>query len=53
MNRNLLLSVAAILLIILGAVMIYLGINASILPPAITGVGFLVIAAVFLALRQK
>ncbi len=33
------------LLIIIALVMIFLGIKASMLPPALTGVGFLVIAA--------
>jgi len=36
------------MLILLGVFMVYLGIDASILPPTITGVGFFAIAAVFL-----
>jgi len=35
-------------LILLGIIMVYLGFNAGILPPTITGIGFFVIAAVFL-----
>lgn len=41
-------KLVAYLLIILGLVMIYLSINAKILPPGITGVGFIAIAVVFL-----
>ncbi|WP_258105523.1 hypothetical protein [Marinoscillum sp. MHG1-6] len=37
-----------ILLIILGVVMIYLSFKASILPPGITGVGFILIAVYML-----
>ena len=47
MNTN---SIAAILLIILGIIMIYLGgfyAPKVILPPIITGIGFFVIAGVF------
>lgn len=39
---------AAVCLILLGIVMVYLGANAGILPPTVTGIGFLIIAAVFL-----
>jgi small-conductance mechanosensitive channel len=41
-------KVVAFILFILGVVMIFLGYNAQILPPAITGVGFIGIAVVFL-----
>jgi drug/metabolite transporter (DMT)-like permease len=40
--------IAGLLLIILGIVMIALGMRAGILPPSVTGLGFFVIAAVFL-----
>ena len=40
---------AALVLILLGLMMIYLGLRAGILPPSITGIGFFVIAAVFIA----
>ena len=39
---------AAVTLLVLGAVMIFLGVRAGILPPTVTGIGFFVIAAVFL-----
>jgi drug/metabolite transporter (DMT)-like permease len=51
MRKNSLLTVAAFLLFVLGVYMIYLGTKANILPPTITGVGFIIIAAVFWKLR--
>ena len=51
MSKNSLLTVAAFLLFVLGVYMIFLGTKANILPPTITGVGFIVIAAVFWKLR--
>ena len=36
--------VLLILLVIIGAVMIYLGVKANIYPPTLTGVGFFIIA---------
>lgn len=36
-----------ILLLILAGVMIYLGTNADMLPPTLTGIGFILIAALF------
>ncbi len=36
-----------ILLIFLAGIMIYLGTKGSILPPTLTGVGFIIIAALF------
>ncbi len=53
MKKNQLLSLSAIILIALGVLMIYLGVKAGIYPPSITGAGFLVIAFVFLGLRDK
>jgi hypothetical protein len=41
-------TIAGAALILLGIVMIYLGTGAGILPPTITGIGFFVIALVFL-----
>lgn len=38
----------AYLLIIIGVVMIYLSVKANILPPGLTGLGFIAIAMVFL-----
>jgi drug/metabolite transporter (DMT)-like permease len=51
MSKNNLLTLAAFLLIIIGIYMIYLGTKANILPPTVTGIGFIVIAAVFWKLR--
>lgn len=39
-------SILLVLLVIIALVMIYLGITKSMLPPALTGVGFLIIAYV-------
>jgi hypothetical protein len=55
MDKNKVLSLATILLIILGAVMIYLGgfyAPKVILPPIITGIGFFIIAWVFTVLKK-
>lgn len=41
--------IAGLLLIVLGIVMIALGMRAGILAPSITGLGFFVIAAVFIS----
>ena len=43
-------KVLLILLVIIGIVMIYLGVKKYILPPALTGVGFFIIAYI---LNQK
>jgi drug/metabolite transporter (DMT)-like permease len=51
MRKNSLLTVAAFLLFIFGIYMIYLGARGNILPPTVTGVGFIIIAAVFWKLR--
>lgn len=51
MGKRSLLSLAAFLLLILGIIMILLGARANILPPAITGFGFIIIAAVFWKLK--
>lgn len=45
--------ISAIVLILIAAVMLYLGINNGILPPSLTGVGFLFIALVFLTDKKK
>lgn len=45
-------KIAAIILIVLGLVMMFLGYQLTALPPALTGVGFVVIALVFLS-RDK
>lgn len=41
-------KMVAILLILLALIMIYLSVNLGALPPGITGVGFILIALVFL-----
>jgi hypothetical protein len=53
MRKNSALVLAATLLLLLGIYMIYLGSKGKILPPTITGVGFLIIAYAFLSLRNK
>jgi ABC-type uncharacterized transport system permease subunit len=52
MNKNLLLSISAIALAGLGAYMIYLGNNKHLLPPTLTGIGFIIIAVAFVGLRK-
>lgn len=51
-NRTVFLLLVS-LLNLLGIAMIYLGIKAGILPPALTGIGFLIIAWVFLNTQNK
>jgi len=53
MSKSTTLLLSAIILILLGAVMIVIGINAGFLPPPITGLGFIIIAIVFLKLRDE
>ena len=53
MNKNSTLVTAAVLLVLLGVYMVYLGTKGKILPPTITGVGFIIIAIAFLGLRNK
>jgi len=56
MNKNKLLSISAVILILLGLIMIYIGgfyAPKVMLPPIITGIGFFVIAWVFNALKNK
>ena len=53
MKRNTTLLIAANLLVLLGIYLIYLGTKGKIWPPAITGIGFMIIAIVFLGLRNK
>ena len=47
MRKSNLLSLAAAILMILGVVMIVLGVKGNIIPPTITGVGFIIIGIVF------
>jgi len=53
MKKNSTLTTAAVLLMLLGIYMVYLGIDWKILPPTLTGVGFIIIAMAFLGLRSK
>ena len=53
MKRNSTLVIAAVLLMALGIYMVYLGSKGKILPPTITGVGFIIIAIAFQGLRNK
>ncbi len=46
-------SFAIVLLIILALVMIVIGINAGIMPPILTGVGFLLIAYISAGKKSK
>jgi hypothetical protein len=46
-------NVLLILLVLIALVMIFLGVKASMLPPALTGVGFLIIAALFFKATKK
>jgi hypothetical protein len=45
-------KIAAVILVLLGVAMIYLGVSLRILPPALTGIGFLAISAVFFTTRN-
>jgi uncharacterized membrane protein YbaN (DUF454 family) len=45
MNKSFVLQCASISLLVLAFIMIGLGIKAGILPPTITGIGFIIIAA--------
>lgn len=47
MSRKTVLSVAAFLLLALGIYMIYFGTSKNMIPPTVTGAGFIIIAAVF------
>lgn len=56
MNKNKILTIALILLIILGLAMIYIGgfyAPKVMLPPIITGIGFFIIAWVMNALKDN
>ena len=53
MNRNLLLIISSVLLALSGVYMIYLGTSKNMVPPTVTGIGFIIIAIAFLSLRSK
>ncbi len=46
-------NILAVILAVLGVYMIYLGQKAGIQPPTITGIGFIIIAAIFLIPNKK
>ena len=45
--------IPAYILIVLGIIMIYLSVSIGALPPGITGIGFFVIAWVFLKMKSS
>lgn len=56
MKRNNVLYLSALIMFILAVAMIYLGYSTGpkvLLPPVITGLGFMVVAGVFVTLREK
>jgi hypothetical protein len=56
MNRRQSLTISAVLLVILGVIMIYLGLSSAakiLWPPVITGTGFFIIARGFMSSRSK
>jgi hypothetical protein len=53
MNRNSILLILAVVLVVIGAYMIYLGSLSGLVPPKLTGVGFIIIAIAFVVLRNK
>jgi len=52
MKKNSILAIAAILLMLLGIYMVYLGTKGKILPATITGIGFMIIAIAFLGIKK-
>jgi hypothetical protein len=55
MNKNKVLTIAGIVLFLLGIIMVYIGgfyAPKIMLPPIITGLGFFIISWVFLALKK-
>lgn len=53
METNKKINVITVLLIIVAIVMIFLGIQSKILPPALTGIGFILIAWALPELKKK
>lgn len=45
-------KIAAIILILISIIMIFIGIYKQLLPPALTGIGFIPIAIVFLSEKK-
>ncbi|WP_277111603.1 hypothetical protein [Chryseobacterium taklimakanense] len=46
-------NILALILALLGIYMIYLGVSAGIQPPTVTGIGFILIAVMFLMKSSK
>ncbi len=46
-------NILLLLLVLIAIVMIFLGIKAGILPPTLTGVGFIIIAGLFYTTAKK
>lgn len=56
MKRNSVLTISMLLMLVLGIIIIILGFTAGskvLIPPIITGIGFIIIAWVFEALKEK
>jgi hypothetical protein len=56
MKRNNVLNISGLIMIILGVAMIVLGTNSGpkvLIPPIVTGIGFMVIAWVFMMLKER
>lgn len=56
MERNNVLTASSVILVLLGVIMIVLGINAGpkvLIPPIVTGIGFMIIAWTFMMLKEK
>jgi hypothetical protein len=45
-------NILLIILLVIAAVMIYLGLKADMLPPTLTGLGFIVIVALFFTSKK-
>ena len=55
MKRNQVLNIGGVVLIILAILLLVLGMNAGpkiLVPPIVTGIGFIVIASVFMMLKE-
>ena len=52
-GMKMLLTISAVVLVLLGITMLGIGIQAGILAPPVTGVGFLLIAGVFFRMRKE
>ena len=56
MKRNDVLNTSGLIMIILGIIMIVLGVSAGpkvLIPPIVTGIGFMVVAWVFMMLKER